>query len=1111
MAKTSFENRTIIKKFFEENKFIQSNIQSYNSFIKDKIAKIIEESKDSAVPAVIPPNVEEVKFVFGDVIVKDPVIIEADGSERPLFPSEARLRKLTYSAPIVLEISLEIDGKERDRAEVPVANIPVMLKSDICRLNGLDAKGLIEAGEDPTDPGGYFIINGTERALTLLEDLAPNRIFVKKEKIGVVTHSSRIFSSSESYKIPHTVERSKDGLFLLSFSSFTRVPLVVVLKALGLNDKEIVDAIGITENWPAPVSGVDEDLYINLYEFRDITKQSEAQEFLAKSLHMGITKERKIERINHILDDLLLPHIGKGKAHRLEKAQLIGRMTKKLFLLRNKLIEEDDKDHYANKRVRLSGNMLEDLWRTVFKALINDILYIFQRGVRRGRITPLTALVRTNFISARLNSAMATGKWSANRQGVSQRLERDNPIAALSQLRNVTSLLASTRESFAARQLHPTHWGRLCPIESPEGKNIGLRKTLSLMASITTEVDEVEREKAIKAIKTLDIKDAKPNSIDVIFDGVLIGSVSDSQKFVSSVVSARRLGKISRLLNVSFDIAENTVYLTLDKNRVRRPLIIVKNGKSELTDSIKKKIEKGEITWSQLIEQSIIEEIDALEEEGALVALSEDKITKKHTHVEINPITIFGINTSLVPYSNFNQSSRLLRGQKTQKQGTSCYATNFLTRLDTNTNILHYPQTPIVRSFMHDIVGGHSVGGQNIIIAILNYEGYNMLDGAVINRASIDRGFGRSTYYRPYSTEKRRYPGGQVDEILVPDKDVQGYTLEQDYINLDKEGIVFPEIKIKGGDVLIGKTSPPRFLSKLESFNVAANIRKDTSVRVKYGEEGYISTSYLTESDDGAPLINIIFRDSRSPEVGDKLAARNGQKGVIGYIAEPENVPFTASGIQPDLMFSPFGMRRMTVSHLIEILGAKVGALNGRFIDGTPFQEEEVTDLRETLGKLGFKEDGTETLYDGKTGRAYEAKIFIGNIFYLRLKHQVKDKIQFRGRGRVALLTRQPTAGKAMEGGLRFGEMEKETLVAHGASLLMKERFDSDRVEVYVCERCGDIAAFNYFKGKSSCISCEEKAKVHRIELSYAFKLFLEELKSMGIKPKLILKDKFRK
>lgn len=1102
-SKTALQNRAVIEKFFEERGFIQSNIESYNNFIDTKLKGIIDESKDSAIPAVIPPNVEEVKFVFGDIKVLSPVIIEADGSERPLYPAEARMRNLTYSAPVVMEVSLVMDGKERDRAEVVVAQMPIMLKSKICRLAGLNRQELIDAGEDPDDPGGYFIVNGTERVLTLLEDLAPNRIFAKKEDIGAVTHSARIFSSSNSYKIPHTVERSKDGLLLVSFSSLSRVPLVVVLRALGLNDKEIFESFGL--------EGIEEAMYLNFYDFKEIATATGAQEFLAKSLHIGVTKERKLERINHILDNLLLPHLGKEKRDRRNKALLLGRIAKKLLMLQEGMIGEDDKDHYANKRVRMSGDLLEDLWRANFKALINDILYIFQRGVRRGKVIPITSLVRTNFISSRFNSSMATGNWSTNRQGVSQRLERDNPVAALSQLRTVTSMLESSRESFAARQLHPTHWGRLCPIESPEGKNIGLRKALSLMASITTEPGANDSKKFVKLAKDLGLEETKPNLTDVFLDGEVLGVVKDGDKFVNGIIEARRAGKMSKLLNLSYNKDENVVHATLDKNRVRRPLVVVNKGKPALTEDHIKKLGSGELSWASLLELGVVEEIDALEEEGTLIALYAEDLTSAHTHMEINPIIIFGVNTSLVPYNNFNQSSRLLRGQKTQKQGSGCYVTNYLNRLDTNVNLLHYPQTPIVRSFTQSIVGDHQVGGQNLVIAIVNYEGYNMLDGIVINRASVDRGFGRLSHYRPYSTEKLRYAGGQIDEITIPDKDVQGYTLEENYQFLDKDGLVNAEIDISGGDVLIGKTSPPRFLSKLESFSVAANVRKDTSVRVKHGEDGNVSNVILTESENGTPLINVVVRDSRTPEIGDKLASRHGQKGIIGYILEPENVPFTASGMQPDLIFSPFGMRRMTVSHLMEALGGKVGAMKGKYIDGTPFQGEDIDDIRKSLLELGFRDDGTETLYDGRTGKAYPAKIFVGDIYYMRLKHQVKDKIQSRARGRVALLTRQPTAGKAMEGGLRFGEMEKETLVAHGASLLMKERFDSDRVEVYVCEKCGDIAAFNYFKGKPYCTNCEDKSKVHLIELSYAFKLFLEELKSIGVKPKLELKDKFER
>jgi DNA-directed RNA polymerase beta subunit len=477
--------------------------------------------------------------------------------------------------------------------------------------------------------------------------------------------------------------------------------------------------------------------------------------------------------------------------------------------------------------------------------------------------------------------------------------------------------------------------------------------------------------------------------------------------------------------------------------------------------------------------------------------------------LEIDPIVIFGMNTSMIPFANFNPSTRLLRGQKNQQQGTSLYALNYLNRLDTNVNVLHYTQKPLVKSFTQDLYGEHITGGQNLVIAILNYEGYNMSDGVVVNRASIDRGISRVSHYRPYVAERRRYPGGQIDDIKVPDKDVQGYSTEAQYKNLDTDGLVSPETHVHGGEVLVGKTSPPRFLSRLETFSTAANIRKDTSIKVKFGENGIVSKVLLTESKDGNPLVNIEVRDTRPIGVGDKVSSRHGQKGVIGHVANPEDMPFSSSGTVPDILFNPFGMRRMTVSHLIESLGAKVGALSGRYIDGTPFSGEPSEDLRKELEELGFRENGTETLYDGRTGKAYEAKIFIGNIYYLRLKHQVADKIQSRARGRVALLTRQPTAGKAMEGGLRFGDMEKDTLIAHGSSLLLKERFSSDKDIVNIGDRSGDIAEYDSFTDRFISV-VDPKETISKVEMAYGFKLLIEQLKSMGIRPQLKLKDKFK-
>ncbi|MBI4095945.1 MAG: DNA-directed RNA polymerase subunit B'' [DPANN group archaeon] len=467
----------LIKKYFEENNFVQSNIESFNNFVDVRMQKLIDEV-GTAVPAVIPPDTEEVKFVFGKIKVGQPIITEADGSVRKIVPVEARLRDLSYSAPVFLEVSLIIDGKERERQEIQIADMPIMLKSKLCYLNNLSTEELIAVGEDPYDRGGYFIVNGTERVLSLLEDLAPNNVFVAKVKSGPVTHHARLFSSSPQFKIPHVLERMKDGTLAMSFASLKRIPLVVILKALGFTKDANIPAL-------INLEGLDEDIYINLIDFVEIKTETAAKEFIAKSAGMLPEDENKIARVDYLLDSFLLPHIGQKPDDRVTKGYFLGRMARKLFLHKIGKIKKDDRDHYMNKRIRLSGDLLEDLFRTNIKLLVNDMLYIFQRSVRRGKILPISALIRTKFITQRIKSSMATGNWTGNRQGVSQRLDRENALATLSHLQRVVSLLEASRESFEARELHPTHWGRLCPLESPEGKHIGLRKNLALLSSVT--------------------------------------------------------------------------------------------------------------------------------------------------------------------------------------------------------------------------------------------------------------------------------------------------------------------------------------------------------------------------------------------------------------------------------------------------------------------------------------------------------------------------------------------------------------------------------------------------------------------------------------------------
>ena len=597
----------------------------------------------------------------------------------------------------------------------------------------------------------------------------------------------------------------------------------------------------------------------------------------------------------------------------------------------------------------------------------------------------------------------------------------------------------------------------------------------------------------------------------VYLNGKYVGEVEEGAKFVENLLIERRRGKLNQNTNVFYDEGNEEIRVEALKGRLRRPLIVVKDGKPLLTDKHIDQLEKEEITWTDLVNQGIIEYLDALEEENMLVAFKPEELSEEHTHLEVVPFDILGLCTSLVPYGNHLLSTRLNAGSKNQKHALGFYAANYLVRMDMDVNLLETPQKPVTQTIMHDVSGyDKHPSGQNIVVAIMSYKGYNMEDAIILNKASVERGVARSTYFRPIVAEELRYSGGLIDEIGIPDKDVKGYKTEHDYRLLEEDGIIYPEAKVREDDVIIGKTSPPRFLSSLDEYNLASSMRRESSQSIKHGEQGIIDFVLLTENEEGNKLVQVRIRDQRVPEIGDKFTSRHGQKGVVGSIVPTVDMPFSANGIVPDLIFSPHGIpSRMTVSHLVELLAGKTGALGGRHIDGTTFDGEPEEKLRKELQSLGFRENGTETMYNGMTGEQFEVKIFIGSMYYLKLKHMVANKIHSRARGPIQLLTRQPTEGRALEGGLRLGEMEKDTFIAHGASLLLKERFDSDRTVVPVCESCGMVAVYDEHRNRSHCPICGENVEISYVEMAYAFKLFLDEVKSLCIYPKLVLENKY--
>ncbi|HIG98193.1 TPA: DNA-directed RNA polymerase subunit B'' [Candidatus Woesearchaeota archaeon] len=491
------DSAVLVKKFFEEQSLVKSDIESFNYFLDNELNAIIDENRE-VMPTIIPTNVDEFKIRFDNVRITKPQITEADGSERPIFPVEARLRKLTYAAPLFITVSAHINGAQRESFETQIGNLPIMLKSKVCHLSKLGREELVRRGEDPDDPGGYFIINGTEKVLVKVEDLASNKLVIDKDTTGGGKLVCKVFSEKGSYKIPHTLERLKDGIFYLTFTRVRRVPVIAVIKALGLTrDEDVMRFIA--------GNGSFDELLVNFIDAAEIKTEEDALDAIAKVSGITQPKEIRLERMSEIVDKYLLPHLGIASKDRIWKAYNLCKMLRKLVLALRGELPVDDKDHYMNKRLKLSGDLLADLLRVNLKVLIGDLLYNFQRIVKRGKFPTLKVIIREKLLTSRIYSSMATGAWVGGRKGVSQRIQRLNFLEMMSHLQRVVSPLSATQENFEARELHCTHLGRLCPIETPEGTNIGLKKNLALLASVSLDANEDE---VIKIMRSYGLKPA---------------------------------------------------------------------------------------------------------------------------------------------------------------------------------------------------------------------------------------------------------------------------------------------------------------------------------------------------------------------------------------------------------------------------------------------------------------------------------------------------------------------------------------------------------------------------------------------------------------------------
>ncbi|MEA3248501.1 MAG: DNA-directed RNA polymerase subunit B'' [Nanoarchaeota archaeon] len=963
----------LVREFLKNHSLVESNIKSFNDFVEIRMQEIVTGISNSL------PN-EDFEIKLGKVVVGKPNIIESDGSSKLVTPAEARLRKLTYSAPIWMEMTINYAG-QIETEKVELGRIPIMVKSRACNLDGMSEEELVKNYIDPKDTGGYFLINGNERVMVMAEDLASNQTFIEWQKIKKRL-VLRLFSQKDAYKIPILLSENSEGILEVSFSRFRDIPAMILLKALGLSSDADIAQL---------VRKQTDSLVVNFYEFASIANVNDALMWIAEKSSLQGTNKEMLDRVKQRIDSYFLPHIGLSKDTRLEKAKTLCKFIKQFYITKeNPKDSMTDKDHYANKRVRLSGDLLADLFRVNMGILLREVQHTLQKTVKRRKFFSIKTIAKSTLFTHRIESAIATGSWIGERNGVTQNMDKNNSFAVMSQLQRVTSTLPSEQENLAARTVHPTHYGRFCPIETPEGTEIGLRKNLALLARISTRT-LMDQEIILNILKGFANK-SDEGDIDVFYNGRFIGVTDDVKIFVNTVRDYRREGKLPIEMSVKFDKFLGTVFISSEIGRVIRPLIIVENGISKLKAEHLELVRKGSLNWEGLLDEKILEYLDAAEEDDCYIALKESDLTDEHTHLEIDPVDLLGVSVALIPFGNHSPPARMVKGgSRAYRQGLGLYAGNFPVRIDTDVSLLHYPQKPLVRTFIYDTLNVHPVG-QNVVLGILPYEGYNIEDAIVLNKGSVDRGLARSSRFRPYVSVELNYAGGLKDEIVVPDKDVSGYRTEESYRFLEDDGIVYPEAEMVSGEVVIGKVSPPKFLS--EAREISIQTKSEASSAIRQEETGVIDAVFIAQDKEGNKLVQVRTRELRIPEIGDKFSNPHSQKGIVGMVAPELDIPFTVNGIRPDVMFNPHGIpSRMTVSYLMDILGGKVAALSGKIIDASAFTGETIDTLENNLKKLGFRETGKEIMYNGISGQRMPIKIFIGNMFYLKLKYMVADRL----------------------------------------------------------------------------------------------------------------------
>ncbi|CAN6855574.1 unnamed protein product [Brassica oleracea] len=1079
--KSTADKFQLVPEFLKVRGLVKQHLDSFNYFINVGIKKIARAN--SRITSTLDPSIY--LWSFKDVYVGEPSILNV-GTAEVINPHMCRLADMTYAAPIYVNIEYVhgIHGKTTISAKdkVVIGRMPIMLRSCRCVLHGKDEEELARLGECPLDPGGYFVIKGTEKVLLIQEQLSKNRIIIDSDKKGNINAS--VTSSSETTKSKTVIQMEKEKIYLYLHQFVKKIPIIIVLKAMGMeSDQEIVQMVGRDPRFSASLLPSMEASIECISE--GVNTRQQALDYLeAKVKRSSYGPPEKDGRALYILRELFLAHVPVRDDNYRQKCFYVGVMLRRMIEAMLNKDSMDDKDYVGNKRLELSGQLIsllfEDLFKTMTTEAIKKVDAILQKPNRASRFDFSQCLTgeKNHNISFGLERTLSTGnfdikRFRMHRKGMTQVLTRLSFIGSLGSITKISPQFEKSRKVSGPRSLQPSQWGMLCPCDTPEGESCGLVKNLALMTHVTTDQEEGPLvamcfKLGVTDLEVLSAEELHtPDSFLVIFNGLILGKHRRPQYFANSLRRLRRAGKIGEFVSVFINEKQHCVYVASDGGRVCRPLVIVENGESRVKQHHMKELKDGVRTFDDFIREGLIEYLDVNEENNALIALYESEAMKDVTHIEIEPFTILGVVAGLIPYPHHNQSPR-------------------------NTYQVGY-----------DKLGA----GQNATVAVMSNTGYDIEDAIVMNKASLDRGFERCIVKKTVVATCQKYGNDTVDRILRPER--TGPDAEKMQI-LDDDGIAAPGEIIRPNDVYINKQIPVDTRDNMTSPPSDTQYRPAREYfKGPEGETQVVERVALCSHKNGNLCIKYNIRHTRRPELGDKFSSRHGQKGVCGTIVQQEDFPFSERGICPDLIMNPHGFpSRMTVGKMMELLGSKAGVSSGRFHYGSAFGEES-GHADTTLVKHRYSYCGKELLYSGLSGEPLQTYVFMGPIYYQKLKHMVMDKMHARGSGQRVMMTRQPTEGKSKNGGLRVGEMERDCLIAYGASMLIYERLmlSSDPFEVQVCRACGLLGYYDYKLKKAVCSTCKNGDSIATLKLPYACKLLFQELQSMNVVPRLVLRE----